>query len=84
MLRTFLFCLDPELLINLFSVSVQKPGLFILANNSRSKQNETNLEHPFEDIDKWETCAKCKQKLLNSMVVGVQFFTQIYLVSQKK
>ena len=84
MLRTFLFCLDPELLINLFSVSVQKPGLFILAKNSRSKQNETNLEHPFEDIDKWETCAKCKQKLLNSMVVGVQFFTQIYLVSQKK
>ena len=65
-------------------MSVQKPGLFILANNSRSKQNETNLEHPFEDIDKWETCAKCKQKLLNSMVVGVQFFTQIYLVSQKK
>ena len=52
MFRIFLLCLDPELLINLVPVSVQKPGLFILANNSRSKQNETNLEHPFENIGK--------------------------------
>ena len=27
-----------------------EPGLFILANNSRSKQNETNLKDPFEHI----------------------------------
>ena len=38
--RIFLFCLDPELLINLVSVSVQKPGLF---------------KHPFERIGKQET-----------------------------
>ena len=48
----FLFCLDPELLINLVYVNVRKSGLFILANNSRSKQKEINLEHPFEHIAK--------------------------------
>ena len=50
--QDFLFCLDPELIINLVSVSVQKPGYFILPNNSRSKQNETNLKDPFEHVGK--------------------------------
>ena len=58
-------------------MSEYKPGLFILANNSRFKQIETNLEHPFEHIGKSETCAKFQQKLLNSMVVRAQFFRQI-------
>ena len=39
---------------------IENPGVcecvdtspFILANNSRSKQNETNLEHPFEHVGK--------------------------------
>ena len=75
-LRIFLFCLDPELLINPISVIVQKLGLLILTNNSRSKQNETNLEHPFEHNAKQERCAKLQQKPLNSMVVGAQFFRQ--------
>ena len=52
------------------------PGLFILANNSRSKQSETNLEHSFEHIDKQETCPKFQQELLDCMVVGAQFFRQ--------
>ena len=47
-----------------------------MANNSRSKQNEKNLKDPFEQIDKYETCAKFQQDLLNSMVVGAQFFRQ--------
>ena len=45
-----------------------------MANNSRSKQNEANLEHLFEHIGKSETCAKFQQKPLNSIVVGAQFF----------
>ena len=45
--KGFLFCL-----INVVSVSVQKPDLFILANNAGSKQNETNIKDPFEHIDK--------------------------------
>ena len=71
MFRIFLFWLDPELLINLVSV-----GVFILTNNSRSKQNQTNLEHPFEHIGKRETCTIFQQNLLNSIVVGAQFFRQ--------
>ena len=63
-------------LINLVSLSVQKPALFILANNSRSKQNEANLKGPFEHIGKQETCAKFQQNLLNSMVEGARFFRQ--------
>ena len=47
-----------------------------MANNSRSKQNETNLEHLFEHIGKWETCAKFQQNLLNCVVLGAQFFRQ--------
>ena len=43
----FWFCLDLELLINLVSVSLQKPGLFkILANISSSKQNK-KVPHTF-------------------------------------
>ena len=74
--RIFLFYSDPELLKNLVSVSVQKPGPFILANNSRSKQNETNLKHPFKHIGKQETCAKFQQKLISSMIVVAPFFRQ--------
>ena len=35
-----------------FSECVETRSFFILANNSRSKQNETNLKHPFEHIGK--------------------------------
>ena len=63
-LRVFLFCL-----INLVSVNLQKPGLFSLANNSRSKQNKTNLKDPFKHIGKQETCAKFQNNVLNSVVV---------------
>ena len=59
-----------------FSECVETRFFFILANNSRSKQNETNLEHLFEHIGKWETCAKFQQNLLNCMVLGAQFFRQ--------
>ena len=38
-----------------FSENVETRFFFILANNSRSKQNETNLEHAFEHIGKEET-----------------------------
>ena len=56
----------------------------ILANNSRYKQNETNLEHRFEHIGKKETCAKFQKNLLISMVVEVQFFRGKYQVCRKQ
>ena len=73
-----IFCLDLKLLINLVSVSMWKPGLFlILANNSRSKEKK---KLPKVSISKYETSAKFEQKLLNTMVVGdrqsVEFFRQ--------
>ena len=53
---------------------------YIFINNTRSRQNEKNPEHPFVDIVKYKTCAKFQQKILNSMVVGApqsfQFFRQ--------
>ena len=53
---------------------------FILANNSRSNPNKNKSEHPFEHIDKCETCARFQQKLSYSKVVGgrqsFQFFLQ--------
>ena len=39
-------------------------------NSSRSKQNKKKYLHPFVDITKLKTCAKCQQKILNSMVVN--------------
>ena len=42
------------------------------ANNSRSKQNEKNLEHPIVGIGKKETQDKFQQRILNSMVVGAR------------
>ena len=57
----------------------------IFANNSRSKQNKKNTEHPFVDIGKQETCAKFQQKILNSMVVGTrQLETEVFNFSDKK
>ena len=53
----------------------------IFANNSRSKENKKNPEHPFVDIGKLETYAKFQQKKLNSMVVGAH---QILKFSDKK
>ena len=41
-------------------------------NNSYSKQDLRNPEHPFVDIGKWETCAKFQQKIFNFMVVGTR------------
>ena len=53
------------------------PGFYTLAekrfiNNSRFKQNKKNTEHSFVDIGKTETCAKCQQNILNSMVNGAR------------
>ena len=51
-----------------------------LAINWRSKQNKTNLKHFLQHNGKQQTCAKFKQKLFNSMVVGahqsLQFIRQ--------
>ena len=50
-------------------------------NNSRSKQNKENPEHPFVHIGKTKMCTKFYQKILNSVVVGArqsfQFFREI-------
>ena len=55
-----------------------KPGLSITQDLNKIKKNPT---HPFEDIDKTETCAKFQQKILNSTALGAcqsfQFFRQI-------
>ena len=49
----------------------------IFIHNSKSKQNKKS----FVDIIKYETCAKCQQKILNFMVAGAcqsfHFFRQI-------
>ena len=50
----------------------------IFTNNSRSKQNLKNPAHPFVDIGKQKTCAKFRQKLLKSMVVGARQSFQIF------
>ena len=81
----FSFCLELE-----FFSKIKRPGFYTLAfyifiDNTSSKQNKKNPEHPFLDIIKWKTCAKFQQKILNSMVVGTrqsfQFFRQKSLVS---
>ena len=51
---------------------MQKPGLLIFANNSRSKQNKNNPAYSIVDIGKEETCAKFQQKILNFRVVGAR------------
>ena len=61
----FKFFLDVELL------SYLRPGFYTLVcyifiNNSRSKQNKKNPEHPFVDIVQ---CAKFQQKILNFLAV---------------
>ena len=53
-----------------FCECVETRSFLILANNSSSKQNKKNPEHPFVDTGKYETCAKLQQKLSESMVVG--------------
>ena len=50
----------------------------IFANNSRSKQNKKNPEHPFVGTGKQETCAKFQKKILNSRVVGARQSSQIF------
>ena len=70
-----------RLLINLVSVSVQKPGIFfILAKYSSSKQHKKNSTYPFVEICEQGTCAKFQQTLLKSKVCGAcqsfQFFRQ--------
>ena len=42
------------------------------------KKKKKNLEHPFQDIGKTETCAKLKQKILNSMVVSAHQIFQLF------
>ena len=52
----------------------------IFANNSTTKQQKKNPEHPFLGIGKKKTCANFQQKIFNSMVVGtrqsIQFLRQ--------
>ena len=43
---------------NGFSECAETRSFFIFANTSRSKQNKISPDHPFLDIDKYETCAK--------------------------
>ena len=76
----FSFCLYLKLLINLFSVSVQKPGLFWFWQITQVLIKIKNPSHPFVDIGKLGTCAEFQQKLLKSVVVearqSFQFFRQ--------
>ena len=44
-----------------FCEGVETRSFSFFANNSRSKQNKKNPEHPFLDIGKNETCAKFQQ-----------------------
>ena len=56
-------------------------SFFTFLNNSRSKQNKKNPEHPFLDIGKLETYAKFQQKILSFYGQGwMQLFKE---VSQK-
>ena len=41
----------------------RKQVFFIFANNSRSRQNKENTEHPFVDIGKYEKCAKFSKNI---------------------
>ena len=68
------------------SKNLKRPGFYtlmfyIFINNSRFKQNKKNPEHPFVDIVKDKTRAKCQQKISKSMAFGVhqsfQFFREI-------
>ena len=36
----------------MLETSLKKPDLFIIASNSRSRQNKKNPEHPFVDMGK--------------------------------
>ena len=62
-----MFCLELELFAkikkDLVSTHSQKPGLSITQDLNKIKKK--NPEHPFVDISKTETCAKCQQKILN-------------------
>ena len=58
---------------------VETRSFFTFTNNSESRSIK-NREHAFADIGKYKTCAKCQQKILNSMVVAppqsFRFFRQ--------
>ena len=66
---------------NVKNECVETRPFFILANNSRSKQNKKNPEHTLVEIGKQEMCAKFQQKILKSMVVGV---VKVFNFSDKK
>ena len=76
----FLFCLDLELLINLVSVGVQKPGLFVFWQKTQVLNKIKSPTHPFVNIGKQGTCAKFLQKLRKFKAVDArqsfQFFRQ--------
>ena len=82
----FSFCLELE-----FFSKIKRPGFYTLAfyifiDNTSSKQNKKNPEHPFLDIIKWKTCAKFQQKTilyLSWSSSKFQFFRQKNLVSWK-
>ena len=49
----------------------------IFIDNSRSKQNRKNPEHPFVGVTNKETCAKFHQKILNFVAVGARRSFQV-------
>ena len=46
----FVFCLDPVLFAKVKKNWVLHTSVLIFFNNSRSRQNKKNPEHPFEDV----------------------------------
>ena len=75
----FQFCLDLELLINMWKNVVSTHSfLTFFINNSRSKQNKEKSRHTFVDIGKQETCVKFQQKVLNCRILGARQNFQIF------
>ena len=80
--RFFWFCLDLELLAKIKKTwCLYTLVFYIFINDSRSKQNLKNPEHPFVEIIKWKTYTIFHQKILNFVVVGASqsfpFFREI-------
>ena len=60
---------------------IKRPRFYTLGITQDLNKIKKNLEHPFVEIAKQETCAKFQQKILNIVVVGARqsfrFFRQI-------
>ena len=79
-LGIFLFCLswviNKDIKILRFCECVETSPFLIFANNSWSKQNKKNLEHPFVDIGKYKMYAKFQNKVVVGARQIFQFFRQ--------